>query len=235
MRTERVEMKNRLHWLLVAVCLFPATIAESVGPEGAGVKSMSTPAAVRGYRVSKDAGLTLAIAAGTAFCKGSPANYGGGRLEMVANATNYVYVDPSSNCAPAASTKGFSADGTPIATVFTGPSSITDIAMASAPLLGGAPAGQSGGSGITSLNGLTANSQTFKVGTSGTNFNISSSGSTHTFNLPSASATATGAVTTGAQTFAGAKTFSAPITAASGGTGANNAATAGRYLRGNGT
>src|SRR5215469_3911736 len=161
MRTERVEMKNRHHWLLVAVCLFPDTIAESVGPEGAGIKSMATPVAVRGYRVSKDAGLTLAIAAGTAFCKGSPANYGGGRLKMVANATNYVYVDPSSNCAPTASTKGFSADGTPIATVFTGPSSITDVAMASAPSLGGAlsPSGAPAtGTGITSLNGLTTSS-----------------------------------------------------------------------------
>src|SRR5215469_5799425 len=139
MRTERVEMKNRHHWLLVAVCLFPDTIAESVGPEGAGIKSMATPVAVRGYRVSKDAGLTLAIAAGTAFCKGSPTNYEGGRLQMVANATNYIYVDPSAGCAPAASTEGFGVNGTPVATVFTGPSSITDIEMASTPLSGSGP------------------------------------------------------------------------------------------------
>ena len=231
-------MKKQLRWLLVVVCLFSATIAESVGPEGAGMKPISTPAAVRGYRLSKGAGLTVAIAAGTAFCKGSPTNYGGGRLEMVANATNYVYVDPSAGCAPAASTKGFSADGAPIATVLTGPSSITDIAMASAPLSGGglSPAGAPAtGTGITSLNNLTASSQTFATGTSGTNFNISSSGSTHTFNLPNASATARGLVNTGAQTFAGAKTFSTPISPASGGTGANNSATAGLYLRGNGT
>jgi hypothetical protein len=43
--------------------------------------------------------------------------------------------------------------------------------------------------GITSLNGLTALSQTFATGTSGTDFNISSATSTHTFNLPTASAT----------------------------------------------
>jgi hypothetical protein len=42
--------------------------------------------------------------------------------------------------------------------------------------------------GITTLNGLTASSQNFAVGTGGTDFNISSSGSTHTFNFPSASA-----------------------------------------------
>jgi hypothetical protein len=49
--------------------------------------------------------------------------------------------------------------------------------------------------GITSLNGLTTTSQTFATGTSGTNFNISSVGSTHTFNFPNASATNRGLLT----------------------------------------
>lgn len=66
--------------------------------------------------------------------------------------------------------------------------------------------GSSGG-GITSLNGISTSSQTFAVGTSGTDFNISSAGSVHTFNIPDASDTARGAVTTGSQTFGGAKTF----------------------------
>lgn len=64
---------------------------------------------------------------------------------------------------------------------------------------------------ISTLNGLTSASQTFAVGTTGTDFNITSTGSTHTFNIPSASAIARGVVTTGAQTFAGSKTFSSDI------------------------
>lgn len=48
--------------------------------------------------------------------------------------------------------------------------------------------------GLTSINGLTAQTQLLAVGTSGTDFAISSSGSTHTFNLPTASASNRGAL-----------------------------------------
>lgn len=48
--------------------------------------------------------------------------------------------------------------------------------------------------GISSLNGLTDNTQNFAVGTSGTDFAISSASGTHTFNLPTASATNRGAL-----------------------------------------
>ena len=65
--------------------------------------------------------------------------------------------------------------------------------------------------GLTALNGLTAQVQNFATGTSGTDFAISSSVSTHTFNLPNASATARGVVSTGTQTFAGAKTFNSDL------------------------
>lgn len=43
--------------------------------------------------------------------------------------------------------------------------------------------------GLTALNGLTAQVQNLATGTSGTDFNIVSATSTHTFNLPTASAT----------------------------------------------
>ena len=54
---------------------------------------------------------------------------------------------------------------------------------------------QSASAGITSLNSQTGATQTFAVGTSGTNFAVSSSADTHTFNLPDASATNRGALT----------------------------------------
>ena len=50
------------------------------------------------------------------------------------------------------------------------------------------------GTGITAINSLTGAVQTLATGTSGTNFAISSTGTTHTFNLPTASATNRGAL-----------------------------------------
>lgn len=88
--------------------------------------------------------------------------------------------------------------------------------------------------GVTSLNGLTANTQYLAVGTTGTDFNISSLVDTHTFNLPTASATNRGALSSadwtsfnnkandsavvhlaGTETITGVKTFNPTLTAAS--------------------
>jgi hypothetical protein len=52
------------------------------------------------------------------------------------------------------------------------------------------------GAGIQSLNGLTAATQLFATGSTGTDFNISSVTATHTFNIPTASATARGLLST---------------------------------------
>jgi hypothetical protein len=50
-------------------------------------------------------------------------------------------------------------------------------------------------SGLTALNGLTAQIQSLATGTTGSDFNISSATATHTFNLPNASASNRGALT----------------------------------------
>ena len=75
-----------------------------------------------------------------------------------------------------------------------------------------------GGSGISYLNGLTEGQQYFATGTSGTGFNISSSGSTHTFNIPIAGVGFTGLVSGLGQTFGGIKTFNDGLISSSGAT-----------------
>ncbi|MBS0285943.1 MAG: tail fiber domain-containing protein [Proteobacteria bacterium] len=67
--------------------------------------------------------------------------------------------------------------------------------------------GGGGGGGITSLNGLVTSNQSFVTGTAGSDFAISSSGSTHTFDLPDAGSASRGVVNTTSQTFSGDKTF----------------------------
>jgi hypothetical protein len=74
--------------------------------------------------------------------------------------------------------------------------------------------------GLTALNGLTSQVQYFATGTSGTDFNISSATSTHTFNLPTASATNRGLLSSADWTTFNAKqnALTNPVT----GTGTTN-------------
>jgi len=92
--------------------------------------------------------------------------------------------------------------------------------------LGWTTVSSAGTSGLVSLNGITASTQTFAVGTSGSEFNISSTGSSHTFNIPYAGAASTGLITIDAQTIAGTKTFSSTISGSiTGNAGSANTAT----------
>jgi hypothetical protein len=68
-----------------------------------------------------------------------------------------------------------------------------------------------GGAGITSINGIYDVVQTFSVGYDGSDFNIVSTGSSHTFNIPVAGNGVTGLINTGSQTLYGAKTFDSDL------------------------
>jgi len=57
-----------------------------------------------------------------------------------------------------------------------------------------------------------SNDQTFATGTTGTDFNIVSAGTVHTFNIPDADQVNRGLITPGTQTIGGVKTFASPPT-----------------------
>src|SRR3989344_911606 len=65
---------------------------------------------------------------------------------------------------------------------------------------------------ISSMNGLGSSTQLFAIGNSGTDFNIVSTSTTHTFNIPDAGITSRGVISTTTQSFAGDKTFTGTLT-----------------------
>ena len=80
------------------------------------VNATLTNGVAPGYWPTAGSGTTLNLSAGTAYCGNSVVTYAGGTLSM-GGATNYVYLDTASSCAPATNTSGFSSTTIPIATV----------------------------------------------------------------------------------------------------------------------
>ncbi|MGA2988538.1 MAG: hypothetical protein ABSG32_32655, partial [Terriglobia bacterium] len=83
-----------------------------------------------GYWPTAGSNLTLNLAPGTAVCSNVVRTYAGGTLTLAPNATNYVYLDNTNNCAPASNATGFTSATIPIATVVTTAtaiSSVTDV------------------------------------------------------------------------------------------------------------
>jgi hypothetical protein len=100
------------------------------------------------YQGTAGTGLTLNLAAGQMWCQGAMVTYAGGTLTMTNAATNYVYLNPSSSCAPTSNTTGFPTSAVPVATVATSGGAITNVTDRRALL--------SSASGVSSLgNGTT--------------------------------------------------------------------------------
>ena len=84
---------------------------------------------VTDYKASAGTGLTLNLAAGTAFCGNPPVkvDYAGGTLTMTNAATNYIYLDPGASCVPAKNTTGLTAGMIPVAQVVAAGGVITGV------------------------------------------------------------------------------------------------------------
>lgn len=80
-----------------------------------------------GYYPTAGSGLVLNIGPGTADCSGTIETYTGGTLTLTASATNYMYLNTASSCAPASKTTAFVAADIPIAVIVTSGTAITSI------------------------------------------------------------------------------------------------------------
>jgi hypothetical protein len=123
-----------------------------------------------GYWPTAGANLTLNLASGTAVCSNVVRTYAGGTLTLAPTATNYVYLDPSQNCAPASNTTGFKNASIPIATVVTTSTAISSISDVRTMFVSG---GATGSGTVTSV-GMTGDGIVFSSTVS--NSPITSSG-----------------------------------------------------------
>jgi len=90
-----------------------------------------------GYWPTAGSNLILNLAPGTAVCSNVVRTYAGGTLTLAPSATNYVYLDPANNCAPASNTTGFTASSIPIATVVTTSAAISSVTDVRTPFVSG--------------------------------------------------------------------------------------------------
>ena len=124
-----------------------------------------------GYWPTAGSNLTLNLAPGTAVCSNTVQTYAGGALTLAPSATNYVYLDPSQNCAPASNTTGFKTASIPIATVVTTSTAIASLSDVRTMFVSG---GATGSGSVTSV-GMAGDGIIFSPAVSGSP--ITSSGS----------------------------------------------------------
>jgi hypothetical protein len=128
----RSQFTTCLFLLLTAFCLWPIPLRAQQPQALAGqpiyaVNAKYVQGVGPGYWPTAGSQLTLNLASGTVVCNSTVQSYAGGTLTLAANATNYIYLDGSNNCAPAFNTTGFTGTTVPIAKVATNGTSITSI------------------------------------------------------------------------------------------------------------
>jgi hypothetical protein len=72
-------------------------------------------------------GLNINVGPGTANCGGTIVSYAGGQFTMTASTVNYLYLNTSASCAPAAKTTSYTSSDIPIGMVTAGSSTLTSI------------------------------------------------------------------------------------------------------------
>jgi len=91
------------------------------------VNAKYTNGVAPGYAPTQGTGLVLNLGGGTVDCDNTIVQYAPGALTLADNATNYVYLDTTSSCAPTSNTSGFTSFDIPIAVVTTSSGSISNI------------------------------------------------------------------------------------------------------------
>ena len=131
-----------LFLLLTAYCLLPTAFAQQpqaqAGQEIYPVNAKFVQGFGPGYWPTAGSNLILNLAPGTAVCSNVVQTYAGGTLTLAPSATNYVYLDPTNNCAPASNTSSFPAGSIAIATVATTSAAISSVTDVRTPFVSGA-------------------------------------------------------------------------------------------------
>lgn len=157
---------------------------------------------------SSTTGLNLFIGPGTVNCSATIQHFTAETLVMTANATNYVYLNTASGCAPAVKTSVFTTADIPIAVVVTGASTVNSLdddrssptvppaAGAITQLTGDATAGPGSGSQIITFATVNGSPGTCGNSTNVAQVNVNAKGLVTSCTLVGISATGIGAVPT---------------------------------------
>ncbi|MGH9433462.1 MAG: hypothetical protein ACRD3T_18170 [Terriglobia bacterium] len=143
-------MRKTAYYLLAVVSVWGLRNVAAAPQQTVRMNVTSTQGVSPGYKATAGTGLLLNLSPGMSFCGGSIQNYQGGTLPVTASSTNYVYLNPASNCAPSVNITGFAPGMIPISTVVTGATAISTISDARTIFMAGGSSGAGAGACSTS-------------------------------------------------------------------------------------